>query len=126
MTRVGRPSPRMAAPSALQPVGRDSLIWRLEFDAGSDYEISGSQISGLRATLAPHRETLLRSGRGQVQLLGVGAQADDFSVAQRVRVARALVVGLGIPADRVIYAVRTAQPGEAAGVIEVHLRGIEQ
>jgi hypothetical protein len=103
-----------------------SLIWRLVFDAGSDYEISGAQISGLRAMLAPHREALLRSGRGQVQLIGLGRTAGDLGMARRVRVARALVVGLGIPPDRVIYAVRTAEGAEASGVIEVHIRGIAQ
>ena len=119
--RVGR-----AAPSVAPPMADPSLIWRLVFDAGSDYEISGAQISGLRAMLAPHREALLRSGRGQVQLIGLGRTAGDLGMARRVRVARALVVGLGIPPDRVIYAVRTAEGAEASGVVEVHIRGIAQ
>ena len=119
--RVGR-----AAPTVAPPMADPSLIWRLVFDAGSDYEISGAQIRGLRAMLAPHREALLRSGRGQVQLIGLGRTAGDLGTARRVRVARALVVGLGIPPDRVIYAVRSAEGKEASGVIEVHIRGIAQ
>ena len=108
------------------PAPGGTRVWRLTFEAGNDYEVSPEQVGGLRQGLEPYREALLRSGRGQVQLVGIATQTNEVSTARRARLSRGLLMGLGVPGDRIIYAVRTAQPGEIPGVIEVYVRGIEQ
>ena len=99
-------------------------IWRLEFDPATN-EISTAQIRRLREALVPYREILLRSGRGAVELVGVASRAGDPKTATQVRVARALIISQGIPAERVRYAARVAESHEPTGIIEVHVRDIE-
>lgn len=128
------PAPAMVAPRAI-PVPPPPIRARpTTLNAGSrvaevPFEGGGSRLnadgdSALREVLTAVQSRLGESADYYVELVGLtsGGRGDSGLMAQRVSQVQTFMEAQGIPAARIVYALRPARRGEQAGRVELHQR----
>lgn len=114
------PPPIRARPTTLNAGSR---VAEVPFDGGgSRLQAAGDDV--LREALAALQARLGESADHYVELVGLTSvgRGDSGLMAQRVGQVRSFIEAQGIPAARIVYALRPARRGEQAGRVELHQR----